>query len=74
MEGPNCDPDSAAASFGQQPVDQMPWGHNILIFTKCSSVTEARFYIAQTLQQGWSRDVLALQLSSPSCTPVRARR
>jgi len=29
---------AAAASFGQQPVDQLPWGHNILIFTKCSSV------------------------------------
>ena len=29
------DPDGATASFGQQPVDQMPWGHNILIVTKC---------------------------------------
>ena len=53
-----------AASFGQQPVDQLPWGHNILIFTKCSSVEEAHFYMAQTVQQGWSRDVLALQLKS----------
>ena len=25
------------ATFGQQPVDQIPWGHNILIFTTCSS-------------------------------------
>ena len=58
------DPEGAAATFGQQPVDQLPWGHNILIFTKCSSVEEARFYMAQTLQQGWSRDVLALQLKS----------
>lgn len=62
------DPDAAAgaaaASFGQQPVDQLPWGHNILIFTKCSSVAEARFYMEQTVQQGWSRDVLALQLKS----------
>lgn len=43
---------------------RIPWGHNILIFTKCSSVAEARFYMAQTVQQGWSRDVLALQLKS----------
>ena len=57
-------PDSAGAPFGQQPVDQMPWGHNIQIFTKCHSVVEARFYIEQTLEQGWSRDVLALQLKS----------
>ena len=57
-------PKVAAAAIGQQPVDQLPWGHNILIFTKCSSVEEARFYMAQTLQEGWSRDVLALQLKS----------
>lgn len=50
--------------FGQQPVDQIPWGHNILIFTKSSSLQEARFYIQQTLENGWSRDVLALQLKS----------
>lgn len=50
--------------FGQQPVDQIPWGHHILIFTKCSSVEEAQFYMAQTLEHGWSRDVLALQLKS----------
>lgn len=58
------DPDRVPAPFGQQPVDQLPWGHNILIFSKCSSVEEARFYIAQTLHHGWSRDVLALQLKS----------
>ena len=53
-----------ATPFGQQAVDQIPWGHNILIFTKCSSVAEAGFYIAQTIEQGWSRDVLALQIKS----------
>lgn len=57
-------PEEAEALFGQQPVDQIPWGHNIQIFTKCQSVAEARFYMAQTLEQGWSRDVLALQLKS----------
>lgn len=56
--------DGGPTPFGQQLVDQIPWGHNILIFTKCASVTEAGFYIAQTIEQGWSRDVLALQLKS----------
>lgn len=55
---------TASPEFGQQPVDQIPWGHNILIFTKCGTVAEASFYIAQTIAQGWSRDVLALQLKS----------
>jgi predicted nuclease of restriction endonuclease-like (RecB) superfamily len=43
---------SAEASIGQQPVDPLPWGHNIQIFTKCASVAEARFYIEKTLEQG----------------------
>lgn len=43
---------------------RIPWGHHIQIFTKCQRVDEARFYLAQTLEQGWSRDVLALQLKS----------
>lgn len=56
--------ETTPAPIGQQPVDQLPWGHNILIFTKCSSVAEARFYMEQTLEQGWSRDILAMQLKS----------
>lgn len=57
-------PENLPEPFGQQAVDQIPWGHNILIFTKCSSVIEADFYIRQTIEQGWSRDVLALQLKN----------
>jgi predicted nuclease of restriction endonuclease-like (RecB) superfamily len=52
--------DSEIASL----LTQIPWGHNILIFTKCDSLEEAGFYIGQTLEQGWSRDVLAMQLKS----------
>lgn len=48
----------------QQAVAQIPWGHNILIFTKSKSVEEANFYIAATLENSWSREVLALQLKS----------
>ncbi|MDO9001866.1 MAG: DUF1016 N-terminal domain-containing protein [Aquabacterium sp.] len=33
---------------------KMPWGHNIQIFAKCASVAEARFYMEQTLEQGFS--------------------
>lgn len=57
-------PETASVLFGQQPVDQIPWGHNILIFTKSADLQEAGFYIRQTLENGWSRDVLALQLKS----------
>lgn len=43
---------------------QTPWGHNIHIFSKCANLTEADFYLSHTHEQGWSRDVLALQLKS----------
>jgi hypothetical protein len=42
--------------FGQYPADQIPWGHNILIFTKSKDVKEAAFYIEQTIAGHWSRD------------------
>jgi len=43
---------------------QIPWGHNIHIFTKSKSFDEAFFYISETIENGWSRDVLALQIKS----------
>lgn len=46
------------------PVFQIPWGHNILIFSKSTDVNEAHFYIQQTIENGWSRDILALQIKS----------
>lgn len=51
-------------AIGQQLVDQLPWGHNILIFTKSANFQEADFYLRQTIENQWSRDVLALQIKS----------
>ncbi|WP_421795501.1 PDDEXK nuclease domain-containing protein [Haliscomenobacter sp.] len=48
----------------QQLATKIPWGHNILIFSKSKDVEEAYFYIRATLENGWSRDILALQLKS----------
>ncbi len=55
----------------QQPVGQIiqlvskiPWGHNILIFSKSKGIDEASFYIQQTISNNWSRDVLALQIKT----------
>ena len=46
------------------PILQIPWGHNILIFSKAEDQNEAFFYIKETIENGWSRDVLALQIKS----------
>ena len=48
----------------QQLVTQIPWGHNILIFSKSTDVNEATFYIQQTIENNWSREVLALQIKT----------
>jgi len=44
--------------FGTHPIFQIPWGHHILIFTKCKSIQEAIFYVQKTIENGWSRAVL----------------
>jgi len=48
----------------QQLVAQIPWGHNILIFSKSTDQQEALFYIQKTIENGWSRAVLSLQIES----------
>ena len=48
----------------QQLVAQLPWGHNILLFTKTKNVEEAVFYIQKTVENKWSRNVLDHQVSS----------
>lgn len=45
-------------------LDKVPWGHNILIFSRSKSISEALFYVQQTIENGWSRDILALQIKS----------
>lgn len=52
------------SQFVQQSVGQIPWGHNILIFSRSLNTMEAYFYIQKTLENGWSRDVLSLQIKS----------
>ena len=56
--------ENQAIVFRQQLVAQIPWGHNILIFTKSKDIKEAVFYAQQAIENHWSRDVLALQIES----------
>jgi len=65
-------------SIGQQAVDQLqvieiempailgmiPWGHHIQIFTKVENIEEAIFYLQQTTQYNWSRNVLLHHLDA----------
>lgn len=57
-------PENQLTESLQQLTTKIPWGHNILIFSKSKDIQEAHFYIRATLENGWSRDILALQLKS----------
>ncbi|HPS29628.1 MAG TPA: PDDEXK nuclease domain-containing protein [bacterium] len=43
---------------------QLPWSHIKIILDKIKDHNEARFYINQTIENGWGRDTLALQIKS----------
>lgn len=42
----------------------IPWRHHVAILSKCSLVKEAVFYIQQTIQNNWSRNILEHQLDT----------
>jgi len=48
----------------QRTVAQLPWRHNIVLMEKIKDKNERDWYIAKTLKDGWSRDILALQINS----------
>lgn len=44
---------------------QIPWGHHVLIINKCKGdVAKALFYVRKTVENGWSRNVLAIEIDS----------
>jgi predicted nuclease of restriction endonuclease-like (RecB) superfamily len=46
----------------QQLVAKLPWGHNVRILDLVKSPEERLWYIQQTIANGWSRNVLVLQI------------
>jgi predicted nuclease of restriction endonuclease-like (RecB) superfamily len=50
--------------FVQQVVGQIPWRHNLRILDLVKTQPEREWYIRQTVQNGWSRNVLVLQIES----------
>ncbi|MDI6793352.1 MAG: PDDEXK nuclease domain-containing protein [bacterium] len=50
--------------FVQQVVAQIPWGHNVRILDYVKDPVEREWYIRQTVEHGWSRNVLVHQIES----------
>ena len=64
----------ADAAIGKQHVSQfedmkrlvyqIPWGHNILLMQKIKDNSVRFWYMAQIIQNGWSRDTLGLMIKN----------
>lgn len=52
------------SSIVQQPVAQLSWSHHIILMDKVKNADMRNFYIQMTVDNGWSRNVLATQIDS----------
>ncbi len=50
--------------FVEQLVHQIPWRHHVLILQKTKDPEEAVFYIRETINNNWSRNILGIQIES----------
>jgi predicted nuclease of restriction endonuclease-like (RecB) superfamily len=48
----------------QQLVAQLPWFHNIVLMEKVKDLPTRLWYMQQTLEQGWSRNILTLMIDN----------
>ncbi|MDT9547687.1 MAG: PDDEXK nuclease domain-containing protein [Chlorobium phaeovibrioides] len=48
----------------QQAVGQLPWGHNLVLLGKLKTAEERLAYAQKTLEHGWSRNVLVMQIET----------
>jgi predicted nuclease of restriction endonuclease-like (RecB) superfamily len=46
----------------QQAAARIPWFHNCLLLDRVSDATTRAWYIETTIREGWSRNILALQI------------
>ncbi len=54
----------ANEQFVQQLAAQIPWFHNCVLLDKVKDLTESEFYIRKTIENGWSRNVLEIQIET----------
>lgn len=50
--------------FVQVPLAQITWYHHISLLSKIKDIAERAYYITETAQNGWSRDVMLLQIDN----------
>ena len=55
---------SQESEFVPRGVAQIPWGHNRLIISKVKDLEEAKFYVAEIIENSWDRDTLEMQIGN----------
>lgn len=50
--------------FVQVPLAQITWYHHISLLSKVKDIAERAYYITETAQNGWSRDVMLMQIAN----------
>ena len=48
----------------QQAVAQLPWGHNVRLLDHVKERDERLWYVQATIENGWSRNILEMQIES----------
>ncbi|MGI2299063.1 DUF1016 N-terminal domain-containing protein [Candidatus Cardinium hertigii] len=48
--------------ISQQAVDQIPWGHIVVLIYSGLDKIQQKFYIEYTIKNGWSRSNLSIQI------------
>lgn len=56
--------DFAADEIVQQAVGHLPWGHNLQLLSKLKDRALRLAYAARSVEQGWSRNTLALHIET----------
>ena len=59
-------PQAVAKLENSQLLLSIPWGHNILLIEKIKNIETRFWYIQQTIENGWSREVLGAMIKSNS--------
>lgn len=52
------------ALFPQELLSALPWGHHLLLMEKIKDVTTRLWYMQATLTNGWSRNILQMQIET----------
>ena len=56
--------ESEGKDFVQVPLAQISWYHHISLLPKVKDEAQRAYYITETAQNGWSRDVMLLQIDN----------